>query len=173
MIRDYINSSEQEDFLQIPFMNIVAKKILKEWTEKDNLTKEESKLLKYFITYSDKFYKTVWDRLGKPQQEQYTKRLGKFNFMYVDDYQTQRIMRDRNDKMNYAVMKRDDFEYWCEEVMNHKCNGCTKDWKECDFHRVLEDNMAPEPTGYNLSNCRYAYENVKFNIKKGGNKNDK
>lgn len=73
------------------------------------------------------------------------------------DYTLQKVYRDINDRMQYAVVPRGEFYKWCKEIMECNCKGCIKDWKECRLHRVFEDDFVPEST-WNLNNCRYAYK---------------
>jgi hypothetical protein len=67
------------------------------------------------------------------------------------------VNRDIKDKMQYAVMPRQQFYDWCVDIMEVKCNGCTKDWNTCDLHQVFENNFVPE-SGFDCSNCKFAYQ---------------
>ena len=168
-MRDYLNSLETNQFMVILSVlqllegqrntGIDGPKIsnmLEEWTKKDNMTKDEHRSLKTANTYLQKFTKSVYERLSPKEQQVLNKKLRKFDFKLVDDYTLKKVNRDIQDKMVNAVVPRQQFYDWCEEIMNVKCNGCTKDWNTCDLHQVLDNNFVPE-SGYDCRNCKYAY----------------
>ena len=130
--------------------------MLEDWSKRGNMTKDEHKNLKTAETYMRKFLASVYGRLSKKEQEVIKKKLIKFDFKLVDDYTLTQINRDINDKITNATMKRQQFYDWCSEIMDVKCNGCTKNWNECQLHEVFEDNFVPE-SGFNCANCKYAY----------------
>jgi hypothetical protein len=169
-MRDYLNSTEKNQFM---VMNSILQMIVgirntgvngpklktmrEEWSKRDNMTKEEHKSLKMSETYLSKFIMSVYNRLSPKEQEQIQKKLLKYDFKLVDDFTLQKVNRDIKDKMNHAVMPRQQFYDWCVEIMNVKCNGCTKGWNTCDLHQVFENNFVPE-SGFNCSNCKYSYQ---------------
>jgi hypothetical protein len=162
-VKDYFNTMEANDFMVIRYGGKMAEKVLKEWGARGQLTKEEAKFLKYMATYGEKFFNEVGNRLSLKERVKINKRLAKFDFRLVDDYNSQKIFREAEEAMKTAVIPRDDFEEICCYVMEHECAGCTKDWNSCWLHDAFENNMAPEPTGYEKPNCRYAYDpHVKF-----------
>lgn len=130
--------------------------MLNDWNKRGNLTKEEHKSLKTSETYLKKFCKSVYDRLSDKEKVQIDKRLEKFDFRLVDDFTLQRVYRDMNDRMVNAVVPREQFYKWCEEIMHVNCRGCNKTWNECELHQVFEENLVPE-SQWGLDNCRYAY----------------
>lgn len=136
--------------------------VLEDWNKRGNLTKDEHRNLKAAGTYLTKFCQSVYDRLSDKEKSQIDKRLQKFDFRLVDDYTLQKIYREMGDRMVNAVVPRDLFYKWCEEIMESNCKGCTKDWKECELHQVFEENFVPEST-WNKDNCRYTYESQKVN----------
>jgi Family of unknown function (DUF5651) len=168
-MRDYLNSVEKNQFM---VMNSVLQMILgvrnngvdgpklktmrEEWSKRDNMTKIEHKDLKTAETYLGKFIMSVYNRLSAKEQEQIQKKLLKYDFKLVDDYTLKQVHRDIKDKMTNAVMPRQQFYDWCVDIMEVKCNGCTKDWNECDLHQVFDNNFVPE-SGFDCTNCKYAY----------------
>ncbi|MEH7503269.1 DUF5651 domain-containing protein [Neobacillus drentensis] len=168
-MRDYLNSIEKNQFM---VMNSVLQMVVglrnmgvdgpklktmrEEWTKRDNLTKDEHKNLKMAETYMGKFIMSVYNRLSPKEQEQIQKKLLKYDFKLVDDFTLQKVNRDIKDKMVNAVVPRQQFYDWCTEIMNVKCNGCTKDWNTCDLHQVFDNNFVPE-SGFDCANCKYAY----------------
>jgi hypothetical protein len=169
-MRDYLNSVEKNQFMVINSALQMAigirnqgvdgpklKTIREEWSKRDNMTKEEHKSLKMAETYLSKFIMSVYNRLSLKDQEQIQKKLLKYDFKLVDDFTLKQINRDIKDRMVNAVMPRQQFYDWCVEVMNVKCNGCTKDWNTCELHQAFDNNFVPE-SGYDCSNCKYAYK---------------
>jgi len=168
-VRDYLNATEKTQFMVL--QSIVqmmdglrnagvdgpkVSSMLEDWSKRGNMTKDEHKNLKTAETYMRKFLASVYGRLSQKEQDVIKKKLVKFDFKLVDDYTFKQINRDINDKITNATMKRQQFYDWCEEIMNVKCNGCTKDWNECRLHGVFEDNFVPE-SGFNCKSCKYAY----------------
>jgi hypothetical protein len=168
-MKDYLNKFENNEFM---VMNSVLQSILgvnnagfdgpklksmrEEWAKRDNLTKDEHKSLKMAETYMGKFIMSVYNRLSKKEQELIQKKLLKYSFKLVDDFTLQQVNRDIKDKMKHAVMPRQQFYDWCVDIMEVKCNGCTKDWNTCDLHQVFDNNLVPE-SGFDCGNCKYAY----------------
>lgn len=167
-LRDYLNSNETNDYMTIRFTVMVLKRILKEWGALGNLTKEEITNIKYAVTYTTKFFNLIQARLNPKENDKFNKRLAKFEFKLVDDYQFKKIFRDTQNAMVNAVMPREDFNNFCEEIMDVRCKDCNKDWSTCKLHDVFENNFAVEPTGYELPNCRFAFSSaVKFKKAEG------
>jgi hypothetical protein len=169
-MRDYLNKFETNQFM---VMNSVLQSVLgiknsgsdgpklqtmrEEWAKRGNLTKDEHKSLKMAETYMSKFIMSIYNRLSKKEQEQINKKLFKYAFQLVDDYTFQKMSRDAQDKIQNAVMPRQQFYDWCEKIMKVECQGCTKDWNACDLHQVFDNNFVPE-SGYDCANCKYAYQ---------------
>lgn len=174
-MRDYLNKFETNQFM---VMNSVLQSVLgiqntgidgpkfktmrEEWMKRGNLTKDEHRNLKMAETYMEKFVMSVYNRLSKKEQEQINKKLFKYAFQLVDDYSFQKISRDAQDKIQNAVMPRQQFYDWCSKIMAVNCNGCTKDWNTCDLHQVFDNNFVPE-SGFDCKNCKYAYQEIKIN----------
>jgi hypothetical protein len=168
-MKDYLNKFETNQFM---VMNSVLQSVLgiknigtdgpklktmrEEWAKRGNLTKEEHRSLKMAETYMEKFIMSVYNRLSKKEQEQINKKLFKYAFQLVDDYSFLKMSRDAQDKIQNAVIPRQQFYDWCTEIMETKCNGCTKNWNECDLHQVFDNNFVPE-SGFDCANCKYAY----------------
>jgi hypothetical protein len=168
-MRDYLNSTEKNQFMVLQSIvqlmdglknsGVDGPKIssmLEEWKNKNNLTKEEHKNLKTSETYLRKFLASVYERLSSKEQDVIKKRVTKFGFKLIDDFTLQQLNRDMKDKLQYAVMPRQQFYDWCVDIMEVKCNGCTKDWNTCDLYQVFENNFVPE-SGFDCTNCKFAY----------------
>lgn len=169
-MRDYLNSLEKNQFMVLISIlqlldgtrNNTGNESLKlgsmkeEWKKRDNLTKDEHKHLKTAETFLKKFVGSVYDRLSPKEQQIIDKKILKFDFKLVDDFTLKQVMRDVKDKMNNAVMPRQQFYDWCVDIMEVKCKGCTKEWKTCGLHQVFDNNFVPE-SGFDCKNCKYAY----------------
>lgn len=168
-MRDYLNSLEKNQFMVLlsvvqlfegkrntgidgPKMNTM----LEEWSKKDNLTKDEHRSLKTANTYLSKFLNSVYERLSPKEQKVVEKKLAKYDFRLVDDFTLQKVNRDITNRMVNAVVPRQQFYDWCEEIMEAKCKNCNKDWNTCNLNQVFEDNFVPE-SSYSLKNCKFAY----------------
>lgn len=158
-MKDYLNKQEANDFLLIGYINDTLEKIKKEWSERNFLTKEEATAIKYTQTYLSKFYKSVFDRMNPGFTEEMLKKLKKFEFRFLDDYTMQQIMRDASNRMQNAVVPRPQFDDFCEQIINHNCENCTKHFSQCDLYKLFHDNFVEE-SSWGLENCPYAYRPV-------------
>lgn len=169
-MRDYLNSIEKNQFMVLQSVvqlmdglrntGIDGPKIssmLEEWSSRDNMTKEEHKNLKTAETFLRKFLASVYERLNPKEQELIKKKVMKFDFKLVDDFTLKQVNRDIKDKLKNAVMPRQQFYDWCADIMEVKCQGCTKDRNTCDLYQVFENNFVPE-SGFDCKNCKYAYQ---------------
>jgi hypothetical protein len=168
-MRDYLNSIEKNQFmvLQSVLQLIEGKrndgkdgpkirKMLEQWTDHSNMSKEEHKNLKTAETYLKKFLNSVYDRLSSKEQSIIDKKITKFDFKLVDDFTLKQVNRDIQNRFVNAVIPRQQFYDWCADIMEVKCKGCTKDWNTCDLHQVFEHNFVPE-SGFDCTNCKFAY----------------
>jgi len=170
-MRDYLNSIEKNQFMVLQSIvqmmdglrnsGVDGPKIssmLEDWSKRNNMSKDEHKNLKTAETFLRKFLSSVYERLSEKEREQLKKKLIKFDFKLIDDFTLKQIDRNIADKIGNATMPRQQFYNWCEEIMSVKCNGCTKDWNTCKLHEMFDDNLVPE-SGFDCSNCKYAYKN--------------
>lgn len=168
-MRDYLNSNEKNQFMVMQSIvqmidglrnaGVDGPKIssmLEEWSNRNNMTKEEHKNLKTAETFLRKFLAAVYERLSQKEQDLIKKKLLKFDFKLVDDYTLKQVHRDISDRFINAAVPREQFYDWCAEIMNVKCQGCTKDWNTCQLHTVFEENFVPE-SGFDCENCKFAY----------------
>lgn len=168
-MRDYLNSNETNQFMVILALTQLLEgtrkmerrspeiiSMLEEWSRRNNVTKEEHRSLKTADTYLKKFVDSVYNRLSPKEQATISKKLAKFDFRLIDDFTLKKLYRETNDRMVNAVVPREQFNDWTEQVMIANCNGCTKDWNSCKLYEVFDDNFIPE-SSFNCSNCKYAY----------------
>lgn len=168
-MRDYLNANERNQFMSImaTMQSIQGVRTIdgsapkiqtmrEDWSGRNNLSKEEHKNLKMAETYLKKFIEGVYGRLNPKEQQQIAKKIMKFDYRLIDDFTLKQIYRDIQDRMTNAVVPREQFHDWCEQIMDIHCNGCKKDWSTCSLYQVFDENFIPE-SSFNCSNCRYAY----------------
>jgi hypothetical protein len=170
-MKDYLNNEERNQIMVImavlqmvtgekKMLGVDKKDMLKDWSSRNNLTKEEHKSLKFAQTYLKKFCESIYKRMGKQEQEALSKKIARFDFRLVDDYTLQKVCRDLQNRLKNAVVPREQFGNWCRDIMEVHCKGCTKHYPECELHTYFENNFIPEST-WGLENCRYAYKEIK------------
>jgi hypothetical protein len=137
-----------------------GKPIWEDWKDRDFLTKEEGKNIKTAHTFMLKFVTGVLGRIDKKEHSKIMKKLEKFDFRIVDEYTWQKINRDATDRLKNAVVPREQFNNWCEEIMTCNCKECNKHWSECKLYEVFEDNFIPE-SGHDLENCKFRYNEIR------------
>ena len=170
--RDYLNQEESNDVLTLNYIVGMIDNMLK--NSYDFYKKEELTSLKYVKSYCDKFLLNLMKRVSKKEVDRLDKRNKRFSFKLIDDPML-KIIEGKIDKhMEEVRMPRDLFDKFCEEVMDVRCNNCTKNHCECELYDVFIKNNAVEPDGFDLDNCRYAYSkdfiNKMKSIVKGGDK---
>ena len=126
----------------------------KELEHKGMITAEEKKNLKSSYTFLKKYLESAYNNLDKPTQNKIDKQADKFDFRLVDDYTFKRIIRDISKEMDYAKIKRKDFEEILEDVAEIKCVGCTQDYKECSLFKVMDQCLLKYGEG--TGKCPYA-----------------
>lgn len=131
--------------------------VVEQWKKSQNLTSDEQRNLKSAETYLRKFLTSVYNRLSPKEKSILEKKILKFDFKLVDDYTLKQVNRNIQDRFVNAVVPREQFYKWTEEIMCVKCNGCTKDGNTCELNAVFEDNFIPE-SGFDLPNCKFAYK---------------
>jgi hypothetical protein len=168
-MRDYLNANEKNQFmLLLSILQAMEGKrnlgkdgpkigtMLEERSKRNNMTKLEHKNLKTAETYLRKFVTSVYDRQSSKQQAEIDKKIMKFDFQLVDDFTLKKVHREISDRFVNAAVPREQFNDWCSEIMSVKCNGCSKDWNECELHTVFDENFIPE-SGFDCGNCKYAF----------------
>lgn len=172
-MKKYLNAEQRNQFLVLVSIlqtftgnrNMTRKNpgeiqtILEQWDKSDNLTKDEHRSLKMVGTYLNKFCESVFERMDPKEKKQLDKRMDKFDFRLVDDYTLKKIYRDMQDKYVNAVVPRELFNKFCEEIMFVKCHNCKKCYGECELYDVFEENFIPEST-YGLTNCKFATKDL-------------
>lgn len=167
-MKDYLNAEERNQVMVImallqlirgqrSIQSVKIKPIHEDWTERGNMTKEEHKAIKMAETYLDKFISSILTRMSSQETEQLNKRILKFDFRLVDDYTLQKVYRDMKDRLVNAVVPREEFGDWCNEIMHIHCKDCTKHFAQCELHTAFEDNFIPE-SSWRMENCRFAYK---------------
>lgn len=167
-MKDYLNTEERNQIMV--FMAILqmfsgnrgiagasGKNITEDWSSRNNMTKDEQKSIKMAQTYLKKFCDSVIARMNSQEQKNISKRLIKFDFRLVDDFTLKKVYRDMKDRLVNAVVPREQFGDWCNEIMHIHCKDCTKHFASCDLHDIFEDNFIPE-SSWGLENCRFAYK---------------
>lgn len=132
----------------------------KELEDKGMITAEEKKNLKSSYTFLKKYLESAYNNLDKPTQNKIDKQADKFDFRLVDDYTFKRIIRDISKEMDYAKIKRKDFEEILEDVAEIKCVGCTQDYKECSLFKVMDQCLLKYGEG--TGKCPYAADLGKY-----------
>lgn len=169
MLKDYLNAQEKNQFLVLLsiLQNFNGERslgiknpaeietMIEGWGSRNNLTKGESKALKFIRTYLFKFCESVYNRLCDRDKIDIDKRLQKYDFRLVDDFTLKKV----NKQLFNQVLENEQYRLFCEEIMAQKCKGCCDDHKECKLYDLFEGNLVPEST-HDLINCKYAYQEV-------------
>lgn len=181
--RGYLNSEEENIFLMATVLNQLFEGIRRfnntkeedkevpvweQWEKRGIITPEQRKNLKMANTYLDKFVSSVFnDNLDKQTKDKEFKKLRKWDIRLVDDFTLKKIY-SMVDKATEFSINKDGLYDLIETKMDCDCKGCTKDYKDCEFHKMMEFYIIPpaelDPE-LQKPNCIYAYDEYG---KKGG-----
>jgi len=158
-MKDYLNAQEMNDVMLIGILLDKTVVIREEWDKRGNLTKEEHKTLKTAQTYLIKFYNSLISRLNTKEVKKMMKRTSDFELKIIDKYTLRRLQGTWQEEMKIAHVDREEFEDFCDQIMQIKCKGCKKHFSQCILYDIFYNNFVPE-SGWNLENCRYAYTEI-------------
>lgn len=164
-MKDYLNAQEMNDVLLVGILLDKSAVIREEWMKRDNLTKEEHKALKTAQTYLAKFYEQLMRRLDIKEVKKMMKRTSDFELKIIDKFTLKRMQGTWQEDMKIAHVDREEFEDWCDQIMQIHCKGCKKHFGQCNLHDVFYNNFVPE-SGWNFERCRYAYKEISSKKKK-------
>lgn len=158
MLKDNFNATERKEFMSLRYMAAHSKAMGETWTKRETITEEEAAELKEINDKMVAITNKLYGRMCAKEQRIIDQRLAKFDVRYVDDYFLQILNRDINNKMQNAVVPRELFRPWCEEIMHVRCKGCLKSCNDCELYDVFDLNLVEEFDGWDLPNCKYAYK---------------
>ena len=159
--RSYLSSEEENNFMMLAALSISMSSksergnYIELLEKRGMLTKETRKEFKMFYTYLNKYLKDTYSMLDETTQKRLIKRLRKFDFKIIDDYQLQRVMREANEKLKDVVLTRETFEDLIEDITEVRCKNCTKDYQSCEIYKALYEALLDAP-GF-APNCPYAW----------------
>lgn len=159
-MRTYLNATEMNDYMVIGALLDSATRIRKEWSEHENMTKDEHKAIKTAETYLSKFYQSVLSRQDKKELTKISRRLGDFELKIMDKLTLNRLRGTWQEESKIVKIDREEFHDWCNMIMEVKCMDCKKDYGSCSLHDVFDSNFVPG-SSYCMNNCKYAYPKLK------------
>jgi len=162
--RDYLNAEEANDFLFLAITSLHMQRYINNFEKHGNITKQEHQEAQMSATYLYKFINRMASRLTLTQREVFMRKMTKYGIKVMDAYTEKKLYGEFDKEMKVLHIESEQFLDFCSEIMQVKCNHCTKNHESCDLHKLLYDNWIPE-SSYNLPNCRFAYDN---NYKKEG-----
>lgn len=161
--RGYLNTKEEDMFLMLIVVMLYVNGDTN-LTKKDNivdrfkssgmLTKYSQKNLKTGLTFISKFLKETYENLDKSTQSRIDKKSYNFNLKFTDSYTSEKLDRNLDDKLKYAVIERTLFDEIIEDIAQVRCVNCNKSYKECELYSVLEDSL--KVCDGEKKNCPYA-----------------
>lgn len=161
--RGYLNTKEEDMYLMLVVVmlyvsgdtNLTKKdNIIERFSSSGMLTKSSQKNLKTGLTFIAKFLKETYENLDKTTQSKIDKKSYNFNLKFTDSYTSEKLDRDVDKKLEYAVIKRDLFNGIIEDIAQVRCVNCNKSYQECEWYLILEDSLK-ESSG-EKKNCPFA-----------------
>lgn len=155
-LKDYLNNEESQNifWLYATAENMVNYR--KSMVDTGNITAEEHRSLKMAETHLKKFIKLLLSRLSAKTKKNFVSKFYKHEIRIIDHRTLSRLNGQWQDELKIVKMKREEFEDFCELIMESKCKGCNINPDTCNLYDILDDNMVP--TICSEVSCKYAYE---------------
>lgn len=157
-MKDYLNKNERVQLLFFKKYIDTIEEILKEWSKKNNLTKEETKELKTARTWGLKAYESICVRLNDSAAKTFSNSIKEAYIHVQDKYAVEIYKRKIKSNLNDCYEENKEYYRLVELLMYYNCRNCQKHCELCEIYKEFEEHCIPEPTGYDNGKCRYAYE---------------
>lgn len=159
--RDYLHEQERKDMMMFATLMGGVEHISNVWYERGIITKDMRKWLKTAHTYLMKFFETKTNELNDNEVKKLLNRLQDFDVVLLENVNIKKMREEAEKENEWVKLYRDEFEDWCEEIMNVECKNCKKHHSQCKLHEIFVGNRVPE-SDFKLENCRYAYKETKI-----------
>lgn len=171
--REYLNAEEKnfymiaKSFIQMMdgernLQNKISDQVWIEWEKRGMVNSSMKKNIKMVHTYLKKFCYELEENISATELTRLNKQLEKFDYRLVDDYSLQKLLRDINDNIQYAVIKRERLEPILQDIAAVRCVECTCNYEKCELYKMLDDISTPyvmeEPTCPYACNLEYYTE---------------
>lgn len=157
-MKDYLNKDERVELLFLKKYLDSCEKLIESWGKRGNLTKEESKALKTALTWGLKGFNSIVGRQSPQTLKTFRNSIKESYVNIQDKFAIDMYRKKLSSDLNDCYEMNKDYFTLVEFILAVNCNGCTKDHKDCVFAEEFEAHCLPEPTGYDLGNCKYAYK---------------
>ncbi|SHF16782.1 DUF5651 domain-containing protein [Caloramator proteoclasticus] len=154
--RDYLHEQERKDMMMFAALMGGVEHISNAWFDRGIITKDMRKCLKTAHTYLMKFFETKTNELNDKEVKKLLDKIKDFDVVLLENEKIKKMREEAEKENQWVKLYRDEFEDWCEEIMNVNCKNCKKYHSECKLHDIFAANRVPE-SGFGLNNCRYAY----------------
>ncbi|MDP4143203.1 MAG: DUF5651 domain-containing protein [Bacillota bacterium] len=155
-MKDYFSKDERVQMLFLIKHIDNIDEILKTWTKRNNLTKEEIKALKLAKTWGKKAFDSITSRQCNQALQTFTNSVVEAYVYVQDKFAIKQYNREISSKLDDCYEKNRDYYKLVELIMDKNCKDCKKNHCECEIYEEFEEHCIPEP-GDDLGNCRYAY----------------
>lgn len=169
--RKYLNREEENFFLVAKsfllmvnglksLSNKITGPVWEEWENRGMITPGMKKSLKMVNTYLSKFIDELTLQLDHTEQRRLDKKFSKFNFKIIDDFTTQKFLRNIYDKEKWVAIDRNIFMEVLEDISGVTCVGCKKDYRGCKIYNLIDDMGIPHLG--ECPNCPHAADLSEF-----------
>jgi hypothetical protein len=154
--RDYLSSTETNDFLTLNRLITVLDEIVKNWGGRKFLQPDEQKQIKTASTNLKKFENSVMKRISDDEYKRIEKRVPKYDALLVDRYTYETFKKKFNDPLKIISMDLDEFLMFASHTADVLCKDCISKRTECQWYKVLE---RANVKGWEdpKDNCPFAY----------------
>lgn len=138
--------------------------ILKDWSERKNLTKDEHKMLKMVETYGHKVLESILNRQNDTCHKTFKNSMNSAYVDLFDKFAADMHTRKLSTQLDDCYEKNKDYYRLVELMMDKNCCNCTQCGKDCLIYYELEKHYVPDSASAGmgqLDNCRYAYREIK------------
>ena len=159
-LKDYLNSEECNDMAIAGKLLDMLDHITKTWGERNNLSTEESKGFKMALTWGNKAWDKVMERMSDKGVDTYIKRQKSYYVYVYDRAAFEQVNKKIADATKESYRKEPHYYDLCGLVMEKHCMNCKLKQSKCEFAKEFIKNNVQEPIGeakYDWKHCKYAY----------------
>lgn len=158
-LKNYLNNEESNNIFWLYVTKMYMPKYRHNMVSSGNITAEEHKHLKMAETYLGKFTDSILSRVNQKTIKNFSSKFADHEIRVMDAKTLHKMRGQWADEIQAVHLKREEFEDFCEQIMEVKCNGCEINPEDCNLYDLLEENFVPVYDA--CINCKYAYKRRK------------
>lgn len=157
-MKNYLNKQERVAILFFTNLLDRVENMIEDWDSRGNLTKNERKWLKSCVTFGIKALESILYRQDRGVVANLQKEKNKSAIHLDMKHSLEVIAKKKSADLKASYEENKEYFKLVELILEHNCNGCRKQFTECEFYKEFEDQCIPYADGNEeFQNCKYSY----------------